>query len=128
MMPKKEVDDRTVFPPRSVWVLNEALPHTLAEFIEESMRHGIFPERLPEGIGAEEAGERFGAMSQVMLRPLSPVGHYFYGFFPDGGKPVITDDGKLLFTIFTELMGGGIGHRLRIEPAARELLLGVVAE
>ena len=119
-MPKKfAIVDRFGAP---IQVLDEQQPHTLPEFVEESLRYGIFPEGLPEGLLAEEAARRFKEMSQVKLKPVSYGENYFHGWSPAGGKPVVTDDGQPLFTIFAELRGGGIGYRLRIEPAGLALL------
>jgi len=104
-------------------ILDEEQPHTLAEFVEESMAHSIIPEGLPDGMSADEAALRFGGMNEVILRPLLGGNeHYFWGWFPECGMPVTTVGGEVLFTIFTDFIGGGIGHRLRIEPAALRLL------
>jgi len=109
-------------------LLNEHAPHTLAEFFAEVGRRGVFMEKLPRGCEAGMAGWRFSEMDQIVLKPLDTNVHYFDDCFPENGKPVVTADEKLLFTLFPwtittiGLMGGLGGYRLKLEPAARKLL------
>lgn len=96
--------------------------HTLADFVEESMKHRVIIEGLPEGITILEAAAKFRKMSHINLEPLLPSEHYFSGWFPIEGTRVVTEAGDHLFTVFgTELIKLG-GFRLRIEPAALKLL------
>jgi hypothetical protein len=100
---------------------DENKPHTLADFVAESMKCGVVVEGLPEGVTPREAAAVFGQMSHVELKPLAYGEHYFFGWFPIEGKKVETNDDAHLFTIIsTELLTKG--HRLIIEPAAKELL------
>jgi hypothetical protein len=122
-MPKKMVEIRLSRPHAKEEVLDESRPHSLAEFVEESMRYAIFVEGLPDGSGEEEAARGFATMEQIMLRPLDPLAHYFYGWFPKCGRPVVSAGGKHLFTIVTHCNEKEIWHRLIIEEAGRELLL-----
>jgi len=111
----------TVQPEKGKVVFDETKPHTLADFVAESMKYGISVEGLPEGIKANDAAEAFGKMRHIDLKPVCYGEHYFYGWFPLEGKKVQTSGGVHLFTIIsTELMTKG--HRLIIEPAAQELL------
>jgi hypothetical protein len=124
-MPKKIVENRATWPYTKDEVLDESLPHTLADFIEESKseRYAIHPEGIPAGLSVEETVRRFGAMEHILLKPLDPREHYFRGWFQVCGRRVVTADGEHLFTIFMERNETKTWYRLRIEPDARELLL-----
>jgi len=78
----------------------ESREHTLAEFVAESMNFTIVPEGLPKNVSAEKAGRRFGEMKNVLLESLGVNEHYFCGWFNEGGRKIMTTDGKHLFTLF----------------------------
>lgn len=106
---------------KPVPVFDENKPHTLADFVTESMKYGICVEGLPAEVKPSDAAKIFGAMRHVDLKPVCIGDHYFYGWFPAQGKKVQTVGGIHLFTIIsTELMTKG--HRLIVESAALELL------
>ncbi len=99
--------------------LDETQPHTLADFIAESLRYAIYPEGLPDGMTPQEAATRFSAMNDIDLKPLPVNAYYFCGWFPRDGHKVTTQAGVNLFSIIAVTAGE---FRLRIEPAAQELL------
>lgn len=100
----------------------ENAPHNLAEFVSRSMDQPIQLEGLPENVNASMAAKLFGRMSSVRLQQLPSCERYFSGWFNDTGRAVQTEDGKLIFTIFSVDLAKLGAHRLRIEPEGQKLL------
>ena len=91
-------------------------PHTLADFIQESLGVALYVQGLPEGIEPKDAAEKFGKMDNIQLKPYPFNATYFgAGWFP---RPVRKDDDTVLFTI----TGANKSFGLKVEPPALELL------
>ena len=93
----------------------------MTEFIAKSMNYGIVPEGLPESVSAIVAARKFGEMNDVRLKSLEMNGHYFCGWFPEGGRKILTIDGKHLFTLIGPTTIPFL-YRLKIEPDGLELM------
>lgn len=106
--------------------LDASKPHTLADFVKESLYHGTFPEGLPEGMEPMEAAQLLQERTDIHLRPLPVNDYYFHGWFENEGRRIETVEGIHLFTLVVGDMFklGGIGFHLQFEDAARELLKG----
>jgi len=103
-----------------VFGFNEQGPHTLADFVKESMEYTIKVDGLPPGVNPQEVAEKFSRLSNINLTPLPiPYGHYFYGWFSKQGRKICTTDGKHLFTLFGQEFPV---FRLRIEQEGLALL------
>lgn len=92
-------------------------PHSLADFIADSLTHPIFPKGLPEGMDPKKAAEMLGVMTDVPLHPLCPPeSNWFCGWFPKSVRR--EDNDEELFQITA--CCGGFG--LELMPAALRLL------
>jgi hypothetical protein len=102
-------------------IMNEERAHTLAEFVDASMKHAIVPTNLPDGVSPDEAAAKL-RRPDVILKGLGVNGHYFSGWFDPCGRRVRTAEGEVLFTLVPKLNGNGIVYRLTLSDVALRML------